>query len=222
VRLEYDLINELGPKNWLDCVAGEAVVLGHSLDNPELVARGTELATLIRTIPFDSDNFCMVEAKGHSLEDELARCKEGRDSSIFIDELYLSDLKEKGQFDWEFGFIYVECRYQVQMILPMYYDREKFSDPIKIEAEKRIKAKYKDPSFQSFRSESVTTACEGQTFVNTLYFDSEGKVIRRKVDFNHHGKTARGWIDYYYFYDFSKANEAWEGVREAVISGQKK
>lgn len=219
---EYDLINELGSKNWLDVAAGEAVILGHSLNDPCLVAKGTELATQIRKIPFDNDRFSKVGAKARDLETELTERKRKEQTTMFIDDFYLGKEKEKSLYDWEFSFISVEGRYLIQMILPMYYDKAKFADAIKTEAEIKIRAVYADPSFQNYKQEVKSTECQGQTFVNTRYFDDKGRLVRRTVDFKHHEKMAWGWIDYYYFDDFAKVCEAWQGVREAFTSDQKK
>jgi len=212
---EYDLINELGPRNWLDCVAGEAVKWGHYLKDPCLTAKGTELASLIRKIYFDKDSFCKVEAIGQALEKELAERKEKEKTIMFIDELSIDK--------WELEFIYADGRHYVQMSLPFYEDETMFFNPKKMEIENRVREKYADPSFVRYRktvTESVM--CDDQIILKTRYFDKDKKVIRETVDFNHHQSKARGWIEYYYFDDCAKAYETWREAKEVATSDQMK
>lgn len=222
MKKEYDLINELGYKNWLDIVAGEAVILGHCLNDSCLVADGTSLATLIESIHFDNDDFGKVEAAAQSLEKKLMRRKELEKGTIFIDQLNLGREMKKTLYDWEFDFNCVNGIYQILMFLPEYFDREKLLNKVKIEAEKEILKVISGSGFDDFRKEKEVNTFGSQTFETVKYFDKRGKVIRKTVDFNHEGSIKRGWTEYYYFEDFATAGEAWMGVREAFISNQKK
>ena len=218
---EYDLSNELGPRNWLDSVAGEAVIWGHCLNDPMLVAMGTELSLLVQKIRFDDDKFALAEAKGRALEKELAERKEGEKATVFIDEMCMGKEGNKSLYDWEFDLVFTDGRYQIQMILPVYYDREKFNEEARITAEVQVRASFGDSSFESYEKESVSTVYESQIFVNTRYYDEQGKLLKRTIDFNHEGSLARGWNDFYYFDDFATAFNTWEEMKKAILDQRK-
>jgi|WetSurMetagenome_2_1015567.scaffolds.fasta_scaffold72599_1 hypothetical protein len=218
---EYDLTNELGPQNWLDMVAGEAVIWGHCLNDPMLVAMGTELSLLVQKIRFDDDKFALAEAKGRALERKLAEKKEAKKTTVFIDEMCMGKEGNKSLYDWEFDLVFTDGKYQIQMILPVYYDREKFNEEVRTVAEVQIQASFSDPSFENYEKESVSTVYESQIFVNTRYYDEQGKLLKRTVDFNHEGSSARGWNDFYYFDDFKMAFGTWEEMKKAILSRTK-
>jgi hypothetical protein len=219
---EYDLINELGSQNWLDSVAGEAVVFGHLTNNPELVAMGSVLAGEIRGCGYNHDDFGRVEGMAEGLENLLGKRKIERKNTVFIDDIYLGKEKEKSLFDWEFDFVCVDGRYQIKMFLPVYHEKEKLNKPIKILAEKLIKAEFADSSFEKCCVQKVQTVYNSQVFDYTFYRDNEGNELRRTVDFNHEGIAARGWIEYYNFDDCAKALAAWQGVLKVFTSSQKR
>lgn len=222
MRKEYDLINELGPQNWLDVVAGEAVILGYSINDPELVAKGTELNVLIRRCCYDDDCFGKVEAYGEALRKEIETKRIKQKMTFFIDDLFVGEVKSKSHYEWEYDFICADRGYEILMILPVYYDKSKLSDPVRMIADKKLRSMYDDPSFESYRKEEVDTVFESQTFHFTKYFDEKGRLLRRSVDFNHEGVTARGWFEHFYFEDFALALGAWQEIKDAFISNQKK
>jgi len=222
MKKEYDLINELGPMNWLDMVAGEAVVLGHCLNDPCLVTEGTKLAILIKEIHFDDDGFGKVEAFAESLEKELLNRKEYEKTTVFIDELYSGSEKNKSLNEWEFDFNCVNGIYQILMFLPEYYYKEKLGEKAKVKAQEEIQKVFGISSLDCLRKEIDRSICGSQYFETTTYFDKNNKKVCVTIDFNHEGSTKRGWSEFYYFEDFATASKAWLGVREAFISDQKK
>ncbi len=210
-REKKDLTCELGYRNWIDSVAGEAVTTGWFLGDPYLTARGTHLASLVRKIKYDDDRFGLVEAMASSLVEEIKKARERARATEFIDELFVGEEKNKSYFDWEYNFICVEGKYQIMMLLPAYYDAEMVGKKIDLE---------EVGLWHLVRTERDTY--ESQVFVNYHYCDSGGRLRHRVVDFNHEEKRKRGRVEYYYFDDFQSAWEAWQKVKEAFILGRKR
>lgn len=94
---EYDIQNELGPKNRFDDIAGKAILLGLQLKNNKLTALGTELGDMIRTIPFNHDHFYKVIAKKNQVESyiqELGIEKDKKNENNFKNEKLRDNEKE--------------------------------------------------------------------------------------------------------------------------------
>ncbi|HOX96697.1 MAG TPA: hypothetical protein PLI45_04975 [Candidatus Woesebacteria bacterium] len=217
MRKEYDLINELGPRNWLDTVAGEAVFLGYQLRTPELSAKGTALAKLIREIRFDDDAFFVVQCTGIALQEEIAQVKKKVKETVFIDDIYTGKEKKEALLDWEYDLIMVDGRYQIQMILPVYYDKAILNDERKQRSEKWVRSKLGEICLENCRVEEVLTQYESQIFTYTKYFDEKENMRYETVDFNHEGSPARGWMEYFFFDDWNQACEAWSGIKEVYF-----
>jgi len=67
----YDIINQLGPRNRFDRLAGEAVLAGNKYHDPELGELGAQLAYLIKTIRYDSDKYFLIVGKAQDIEDRI-------------------------------------------------------------------------------------------------------------------------------------------------------
>lgn len=216
---EYDLSNELGPQNWLDVLAGEAVMLGHMINDPLLVAKGTHLAQQIRCIRYDDDDFFWVVAEGKWLVKELETVKMSRGRTVFIDELYLGKEKKKSLYDWEFDLIYADKQYWIRMTLPVYASQDDLNCKEKLAGEKAVSECFPDSSFQSYQTDVQKTVYDSQTLTYTSYFDEKGKRLKRVCDFNHEGQYwYRGRVEDYFFDDFYAAWSAWTKMKEAISS----
>lgn len=219
---EYDLTNELGPKNWLDCVAGEAVVQGHRMNLPELVAAGTCLSKMIRETSFFDDGFGKVIAYGKELERRLREEKREFEKIEFIDDLFVGPEKDKSCVDWEYMFIYAQRRYQIMMMMPEYYGRCPNWDLVKEKADESIRGVLDDPGLTTYQRVETKAMNGEQEFVTVVYLDRSGNEVFKAVDFNHEGEIKRGRIETYYFDHKSQAEEAWLGVKDAFISGRRR
>jgi len=218
---EYDLINELGPRNWIDSLAGEAVVLGQVNNDPELTVLGTELAKLISEVHYDCDSFFLVEAAAVGLEKIIEAKKKYKKAVLFIDEVFEGKKDHKLSDKWEYDFIMADGRYQINMILPI-YDGNSLTDDRKHDAEELVRICYGDPSFGSYTKTEEIVDYTTQVFKITKYFDENGKMIRRIVDHDHEGGMFRGWMEIFYFDDFSTAMRAWRAAKDIVTSNRKK
>lgn len=213
---EYDLVNELGPGNWLDAVAGEAVVLGFAMRDPDLEMRGTYLARLIAETPYDHDGFGRVEAYAIGLMEKISRELKKQKNVLKIEEIYrgVSEFR-RSSCEWEYDFVYAEGRYQVQMILPVYYDGQKLNEAEKKMAEKVARSAFTDPSFESCRVSEVYTDYVTQGVTTRSFWDGE-KLVRRTVLHNHEDGCSHGWRETYYFDDFETAMKVWRVIRKIV------
>ncbi len=220
---EYDLMNELGRGNWIDAIAGEAVVLGSYLKDLELVAKGTELAEMVKAIKYDSDDFYLVEARATRLEAELVKLKQTAKSTVFIDEICLgNEAMGKVDDEWEFDFILVEGRYEIRMMLPTYRDKIKLTDRAKTLAEQQALNLVKPKDTKPLTCEVFRKVFSDQEYITTCYYDGD-LLVRRIIDHQHDpaDKLGRGHLDIFYFDDFETATKAWKAVREAATSSQK-
>jgi len=217
--IEYDLMNELGRGNWIDSVAGEAVVLGSYLRDPELVARGTELADMVRAIKYDSDEFFLVEARAKQLEAEIVKLKQTQARMIYIGEICPGAEKVgKPDDEWEFDFILVEQRYQIRMLLPTYREKNKLvADRAKALAELELFDLVSDRGTKLLTKQVVRKVFSDQEYITTTYYDGE-RLVRRTIDHQHDpaDKSARGNLDIFYFDDFEPAVRAWMELRKII------
>ncbi len=214
--IEYDLMNELGRGNWIDAIAGEAVVLGSYLRDPELVARGTELADMVRTIKYDCDDFYLVEARAKQLEAEIVKLKQSKACIVFIDKICLKEeLYGKVDDEWEFDFILGEGRYEIRMLLPTYRDKEKLDDREKMLAESKVLSLVTERETKSLTKEVVRKFLSNQEYITSFYYDGE-RLVRRTIDHQHNpaDRSARGHLDIFYFDDFDTATKAWMELRK--------
>lgn len=221
MKNEFDLVNELGPANWLDAVAGEAVLLGALLRDPEVEILGKELAKMISEIRFDDDHFSEVEAFAKGLEKELAKKLEEREHTVFIDSVRQSEQERWPTRVWEYDLLHLK-RYQVWLNLPVYDNPTDLEDDEKKKAEEAVRQCFSDPSFGSYQKTVTRVVNQGQLFITTLYHDSKGKLLRKIVNHEHADSlTAKGWLEKFYFDDFVTAMEAWRGVRKATADRKK-
>lgn len=219
---EYDLVNELGPKNWLDVVAGRAVVEGHRMNLPELVAVGTNLAKMIKEVRYNDDSFGRVIACGLDLERRIEEEKYEYERIDFLDDLYIGTENNMSSIDWEYQLIYARKRFCIIMMMPEYYGSCPGRDITKERADRCIRGVFEDSSFETYQKVESREINGDQEFTKITYYDHKGREILKVVDYNHEGEIKRGRVETYYFDDKSQAEKAWMGVKNAFISGQKK
>lgn len=215
---ERDLTYDLGKKNWIDAIAGEAVVLGMSIRNPQLEAAGTELARLVREIPYDSDRFALVIANARGLVEAIDRAIRERQQTTYIDTVFKGEsVAKKDRWSWEFNLIFATGRYEIQMILPVYAGNAILLAEKKKKAEMVVCSFFRDPEFETYNRSDVNLDHGSQQYRTTSYRDSEtGKLLRVITDHDHEGYAYRGWYEVFYFDDFETARSAWEKMRSIV------
>ncbi|KKT51804.1 MAG: hypothetical protein UW44_C0008G0126 [Candidatus Collierbacteria bacterium GW2011_GWB2_44_22] len=202
---EYDLMYELGRGNWIDAIAGEAVMLGFTLRDAELEVRGAELADLVKKIRYDDDEFYKVEVYARSLEMELSRIKDEIKKTIFIDKIRKEEKPRWPTRDWEYELLFVEGKYQIWMNLLDYNDQILLTNPEKTLAEEGIRQFFSDPSFKNYRYLYEETENQGQKFRVMVWRDFDGKILRKIVNHDHaDGGINKGWLEKYFFDDFGR------------------
>ncbi len=216
---EIDISNELGRCNWMDVVAGEAVVLGRVMNEPHIVARATELSSRLREVDYNADAFSRLQAEAVWLEGQIVALKDRKNGAIFIDEKCVYRGKEKSCIDWEYDFIFVDGRYQINMLMPEYTSMvpsDQGSGEISGELKKICEAG-KGEINEVVRDDLMggvqeITIVEGK--------DAAGITIWRKADFVHECGWKRGSIRVYFFDGFIEANQAWRGVCTTLSRGK--
>lgn len=215
MRKEYDLTNELGPQNWLDVVAGEAVVLGWFLKDVELTMKGTMLAESIVRVHFDNDDFLKVEAQALDLVRVIEEKKKSQSLVFFVDEICEYDGKNKSLNKWEYSLILSEGRYQIMMLMPEYFDREP-PDGGKLKIEEIIRESFRNPSFDELVKVEDSKKMGVQKMDITDYYTHDKKLICHKVDFDHECKSKRGQIVTYYIDDYAQSIAVWTKIKATL------
>ncbi|HAI22768.1 TPA: hypothetical protein DCP77_04150 [Candidatus Collierbacteria bacterium] len=219
MRKEYDLAHELGPQNWLDVVAGEAVVLGWFLKDAELTMRGTMLAEGIAKVHFDDDSFFKVEAQALDLVKTIEERKKDQTQVQFLDEICEYDGKNKSLNKWEYSLILSGGGYQIMMLMPEYFDREPPDDG-KSRVEEIIWESFKDPAFGELVKVEDSKMMGVQKMDTTDYYTHDKKLVCHKVDFDHECKRKRGQIIIYHINDYAQSITVWTKIRATL--GQRK
>ncbi|MFZ3068711.1 MAG: hypothetical protein WA052_00135 [Microgenomates group bacterium] len=215
MRKEYDLTNELGPQNWLDVVAGEAVVLGWFLKDVELTMKGTRLAESIAKVHFDRDDFFKVEAQALDLIKVIEEKKKSQSLVLFMDEICEYDGKNKSLNKWEYSFILSEGRYQIMMLMPEYFDREPPDDG-KSKVEEIIRESFRNPTFGELVKIEDSKMMGVQKMDTTDYYTCDKKLICHKVDFDHECGWKRGQIVIYHIDDYGQSIAVWGKIRTTL------
>lgn len=221
MRKEYDLIRELGRGNWIDEVAGEAVLWGYSDVDPDLEARGNELARMVREIKYDSDKFYLVEAFAREIIEIVERKKE-RDSA-FIDTFSSGEATKWPSDEWQYEFACINKIYRVRITLPCFYSDDELSGNDRLETV--VMAYFKDPTFSSYMLEkhhSKSKYTRQNIWTNKYYDDNKHRLIREIVVHEHQDDSSRGFNEIFYFESLSQAVEAWTALRMAFTLDQKK
>lgn len=214
--VEYDLARELGRGNWVDAVAGEATILGYALHDSRLELKGEELARMVREIKYDSDNFSRVEAYAIGLAEELEVMKAKAETNAFIDSV--PGEKSFGD-NFQYDFLESKGRYQIKISHFDFSDNRVLKDKIKLEVEARLASFLKTLNC-SESVEEVVHPLNMQKFVTTTYFDKEGMVLRKIIIHDHQDKYSKGFIEIFFFDDFSTAIQAWVEIKEKLILDQ--
>ncbi|KKT72377.1 MAG: hypothetical protein UW68_C0039G0015 [Candidatus Collierbacteria bacterium GW2011_GWB1_44_6] len=218
------LTNELGYRNWIDSLAGEAILLGEECYEPDLVVRATGLARMAREIPYHSDQFSRVIAEAMYLEKIIANLKD-REFLIYIEEVYEDkQLREYGSRDWAYEVKVSQGRYEIRMLLHVYDTVSDLKRGLKSQAEERVRNYFGDPSFETYSRETEEEYIQGQKFVMVKYFD-HGNLIRSVIDHQHeigNGPTTKGHQEIFYFDDYETAIRAWAEVKKLITSSRKR
>lgn len=214
---ERDLTYELGRQNWIDALAGEAVVLGFTLRKPELEMMGTSLASLVREVPYNNDNFSKVIGLAQGLETKIKRVLEAETKTIYIEEIYEGEsLPKRNSRSWEYDFVFSGGQYQILMILPVFQGNEVLLEEKKKLAEAAVCGVFGDSSFESYEKQIIETDYVTQKYITTSYVDEKMRLLRRITRHDHEQGYFEGWHEMYFFDDFATANEAWKKVRSIV------
>jgi len=217
MKKEHDLVYDLGQGNWLDEVAGEAVTLGRVMNEPMLVMEGIELARLISQTDYNDDKFYLVTALGMRLREELDEIMTRRKETIFLDEMVQIEDGRKSSHHWEYSFVCVGGRYQIQMLMPEFYGPEPPDEGVG-EMEKIVREMH--PDFMSYKTVDTSEWVGSQRMSVSETHDVRGRVVLRVVEFDHEGCYKRGHIKTAYPESFLKAEELWKKMR--AISDRKR
>jgi len=216
---EYDIINELGSKNWLDVAAGEAVILGYYSGDVELQMWGTALAQRLNEVRFDDDNFSKVEAQATDLLERIDRKKKEQGMILFIDEICEYEGGKKSLCKWEYGLVMAEGRYEITMMMPEYYGCPPNTECREL-IEDVIRASYSNSRFDELVRVNDSKIIGHQKMDTAMYYTADGKLIHRVVDFNHEDGPKRGMNIIYYFDEYTQVINTW--VRIKAILGQRR
>jgi hypothetical protein len=216
---EYDLINELGPRNWLDAAAGEAVLLGSFTHDIELEMRGTALAGELVRVRYDHDSFGKVEAQAKDLVDLIAKKKIEQKMVVFIDDICVWENGKRSLCDWEYELTLADGKYRICLSMPQYYGQSPCNE-ISEKVEEVVRNSYKNPSFNELEIVRFPRVIGVQRMDTTSYYTTGDILISSQTDFNHEHGTKRGREVTYYIDDYAQAMTAWEMIR--AISSQRK
>ena len=212
---EYDIINELGRGNWIDEVAGEAVLLGYSCVDPDLQAKGAELAQMVRETKFDSDQFYRVIVAAKELQ-TLVRLQKERNSA-YIDKIVDYGEGNGSKGEWQYELSCISTIYQIRITLPEFYaDRELAEKDV---MESAVMNGYDDPTFSKYekvRKVEKSIFTRDATW-SEKYFDDKHRLIREIDVHEHRDDSTRGFREVFYFEDFSDATKAWLAMKEVMI-----
>ncbi len=211
----YDLVDDLGPKNWMDMTAGEAVILGWFFRDAELTMMGTMLAESMLKVPFDSDSFYRIEAQASDLVEIIKQKKEVYSSAFFLDEICEYDGKYKSLNKWEYNLVLCKGRYQIMMLMPEYYG-SKPPDNGKSKAEKEIVDSYEEPTFSELSMVEDSKLMGKQRMAVADYYTNDHRLICHKSDFDHECGWKRGQITIYYIDDYAQAITVWTKMKATL------
>jgi len=219
VKKEYDIIYELGRRNWLDVTAGEALVLGYLTKDVELQMRGTALAEKVLEVRFDSDDFFKIEAQATDLKELIRKSKEKQEMSLFIDDIYKFEGGKKSLGEWEYELVLAEGRYEIRLTMPEYFGKSPYS-LVSDMVEEAVRTSYEKPKFEEMIEVEDSKVFGHQKLDITNHYTIVGKLVCHTVDFNHEDVSKRGKTVVYYIDEYQQAVTAWAEVRS--ISGQKR
>lgn len=212
---EFNLTRELGRANWIDSLAGEAVVLGFASNYPELEMMGTELAIMTREIPYYDDNFSKVIAYAMHVQKEIERAINTKWKTVWIDTIYEGEsLEKRNARTWEYDLLCTEGVYQILMVLPVYQGCDILENEKKLQAEIAVGKFFGNEIFETCRKEIAETNYASQLLVTASYYDNEsGRLLKRVTDHNHEDGYCRGRQEIYFFEDYETAIRAWNKVK---------
>lgn len=219
MREGYDIINQLGPANRFDRLAGEAHIAGAKYHDRKLVDLGTELAKLIKTIPYDSDKYYLIVAKAQEIEDQLKSISKNQDE---VEDWFFS---YEG-YDFTFSHDKILGRYRITVGV----ERAKLyemSDPIEKKIRPQILKWFESQgSIDKIKDgHDLPVPFEGSISVSAdhddgtiLWKDQRGRVIFQWVGFTHGNGEESGEWETFFFYgpDGEKAaRDFWNQIKTA-------
>lgn len=219
MRKEYDLIRELGRGNWIDEVAGEAVLLGYSCVDPDLQAKGAELSQMVREIKFDSDQFYRVIVAAKELQELVRRQKER--NSAYLDRIVDYEMDDGPKNEWQYELSCISTIYQIRITLPAFYTDRELDEKDKMES--AVMSCFDDPTFSKYRKERKVGRKSMFTHEATWsekYFDDKHRLIREIDVHEHQDDSSRGFREVFYFDGLTSAATAWTSLREAFTSSR--
>lgn len=218
VKKEYEIINELGPQNWLDIAAGEAIILGQMMHDAELVMRGTKLAEGIQKVRYDNDNFSKIEAEAIGLLKTIDEKKDVQEDTLFLDEICEYDGTSKSLTRWGYDLVLLKGEYQILMYMPEYFGDKPSDEYLKVE--KIVRSGYENTPFGEWVRKDETKIYGYQRMDITDYYTNEGKLICHTADFVHECGWKKGMYINYHIENTLQAIDTWMKVRS--ILGRKR
>lgn len=211
----YDIINELGPKNRYDRLAGEAQIVGTQYKDRKLVDDGRDLAKLIIEIPWTSDKYYLIEAKAGAIESRIKAIKIEWAGAVE------TDMARSRYFS--FSIVYkpeTECWELFMGIgrtagyIP--------NDEIHIEFLNKILDHFKlrGDITESKRNTSEVDGDMPFWREETTWTDSKGRIIYDKVYHSHDNMTDVGILEYFNFFeseDIDFALSVWNEIKVKVV-----
>jgi hypothetical protein len=215
----YDIINELGPRNWLDAAAGEAVILGYLAKDMELEMLGTALAEELAKVRFDSDGFSKVEAQATDLKKMIEKKKSEMEAIISIDQICEYDGGRKSLYKWEYGLVLMGRQYVITMLMPEYQGSLPDTEN-REQVEEIVQNSYTNPSFAELTRLDERKKVGHQKKDTAKYYTDDRRLVCQYIDFQHEDGPKRGRYVKYFMDSYAQAIATWNAVR--TISGQKR
>lgn len=199
---EYDLINELGPANRYDKLAGEAQVFGTRWHMSSLIRMGKSLAELIANTPYDHDDFSKVIALANEIELKI------EEYSKYTRQIETIKDQNSGYYPtWEYSLIDYNGGYIIS--ISNWHNRGDLEDP----AAKEITQLLEDYVGPLLDPAQTTDVIKNQNTI-TKYLNNDGEVIKEHI-FHVHESGEEGFDDRYYFYDLELAEICWNKIKSA-------
>lgn len=210
---EHEIICEIGPKNWLDTVAGEALLLGSLTYDKDLEMAGNLLAKKLSEVNYYSDSFSQVQAMGVDLVKRVEEVKTGK-PMLFIDEISVrSEVSGKKSLNsWEYDLLLANGTYRIYILFPEYYGPQP-PDQGKEEVVGMIRKSISEAFGGALRVEKYQKKVDVQTSDVSDYYTANNDLVGHVVDFNHECGYKRGIIEHYYMRDYAQAIKVWEKAK---------
>jgi len=194
----YDIINQLGPRNRFDRIAGEALAESEKYKDRILADLGAELATLVKTIRYDSDKYYLIIAKAQEIEERIRKHEALEKEDFFSSPM-------GNEFDYSFD------PHSNSFVVSTGNGRTKediSGDPAMKESKLRFAQLIESlgPVSKDIR--------DGKNFHYEVWMDSNKKVVYISAKWVHASAVEFGFTESFRFYDLKVAAEAREIFNE--------